>query len=163
MFRFLRAGIIIGGVQALGVTVYNIALIARYGGIQFTPARFLDHAGTHTISAPLTLCCIDILAALLLALIPNRCVEETAAALRAGFRLMAPCDPDRAAAAFTILLALSTTGCILLSFMGTPQLLLDAGRALGNPVYGAIAWPAGLSVAVAGFAANTHAALLARS
>lgn len=163
MFRFLRAGLIAGGLQALIVAAFTFAIVAGPGIAQFTPPNISNGVNTSTVSASTTLAWIDVLTALCLAFLHTRSVDMTASCLRVGFRQLEPTKPENAANSLLVQLVLAAAGFILFALREPPQILLDAGRALGNAGYGAVAWPGIMSVGVAVFATTSHAVLIAKS
>jgi hypothetical protein len=96
-------------------------------------------------------------------MIRTRQVDLTARRLKDGFRRLSPRDPYRAASSLLVQLSLTSIGLAVLAIRPPPGFVLSLGSTLGSAGYGALAWPATMSIGVAAFGANAHAALLGKN
>lgn len=163
MLRFLRAGLVAGSLQALIVSGVTVAIVAWLGINHFTQNEVAGATGASVVGASIELAWVDVMIALCIAFLRTRSVRLTAASLRIGFRKIKPTDPEDAANTLLVPLFLTAAGCALLAVREPPRSLLGIGLLLGNAGYGLVAWPAIMSVGVAAFGANAHAALLAKT
>jgi hypothetical protein len=106
---------------------------------------------------------IDILTAVFLSLIRNRHVEITAARVREACRQINKSKPDRVATVLMTQLILAAAGCAVLAMKMPPSHVLNIGVSFGDAGYVGAVWPGMMSVGIAIFGANAHAAVLALS
>ena len=162
MRQLFAAGIFAGLVQALMVIGLSVAAIRRLGVDKLLPVETDAETGEMGVSYATLVAWSDILIAVCLSMIRTRQVDLTARRLKDGFRRLSPRDPDRAASSLLVLLSLTSSGLAVLAIRPPPGLVLSLGSTLGSAGYGALAWPATMSIGVAAFGANAHAALLGK-
>ena len=162
MRQLFAAGIFAGLVQALMVLGLSVAAIRHLGVDQFLPVETDAETGQMGVSYATLVAWSDILIAVCLSMIRTRQVDLTARRLKDGFRRLSPRDPDRAASSLLVQLSLTSIGFAVLAIRPPPGFVLSLGSTLGSAGYGALAWPATMSIGVAAFGANAHAALLGK-
>jgi hypothetical protein len=162
VLRFLLAGIFAGCLQVLIVSGASVTAILRVGVDQFAPSAGDKATDAFAVGASTLIAWSDILIAACVSMIRTRHVDTTAVRLRDGFRQVSPRDPDRAASSLLVQLYLAAMGFGLLALKTSPVYVFSIGSSLGNAGYGAIIWPATMSIGVAVFGASAHAALIAR-
>jgi hypothetical protein len=158
--RLFGAGILAGFLQALIVSALAVAATRRLGIDQFLPVETDAATGAMGINYAALIAWCDILIAVCLSMIRTRQVEVTALRLRNGFRRVSPRDPARAASSLLVQLSLASISFAVLATRAPPAFVLSIGSTLGSAGYGALVWPAIMSIGVAAFGANAHAALL---
>ena len=162
MRQLFAAGIFAGLVQALMVLGLSVAAIRHLGIDQFLPVETDAETGEMGVSYATLVAWSDILIAVCLSMIRTRQVDLTARRLKDGFRRLSPRDPDRAASSLLVQLSLTSIGFAVLAIRPPPGFVLSLGSTLGSAGYGALTWPATMSIGVAAFGANAHAALLGK-
>jgi hypothetical protein len=93
------------------------------------------------------------------ALTKHRYVTLTSTRIRHASRLMSPSEPDRTASILAICLFFASIGCASLALQPPPAILVSMNWHLGPHAAAPILWSALISVCVAGFGANAHAAV----
>jgi hypothetical protein len=92
------------------------------------------------------------------ALTKHRYVKLTTTRIRHASHLMSPSEPDRLAGTLAICLFFASLGCASLALQPPPAVLLAIDWHLGPHSAAPILWSALMSVCVANFGANAHAA-----
>jgi hypothetical protein len=92
------------------------------------------------------------------ALTKHRYVTLTATRIRHASRLMSFSEPERAAGTIAICLAFASIGCASFALQPPPASLVDMNWHLGTYAAAPMIWSGILSVVVASFGANSHAA-----
>ena len=92
------------------------------------------------------------------ALTKHRYVTLTTARIRHASHLMSSFDPDRLAGTLAICHFLASIGCASYALQPPPVVLVAMDLHLGPHPAAPILWSALISVCVAGFGANAHAA-----
>jgi hypothetical protein len=156
------AGIFAGLVQALMVLGLSVAAIRHLGIEQFLSVETDSETVARGVSYATLVAWSDILIAVCLSMIQTRQVDLTARRLKTGFRRLSPRDPDHAASSLLVQLSLTSIGFAVLAMRPPPGFVLSLGSMLGSAGYGALIWPAAMSIGVAAFGANAHAALLGK-
>jgi len=159
MRRLFRAGLVAASAQILAVAVATVALtIALRRGL-VTPAS--GAAESELQSAVRLLPWIDLVLAVGIALTRNRFVDETAGRIREAAQRFYPPAPDRACKAlFVELWATSAglAGLAVLALRPPPGLSMQVADTWGWGAAAMLIWPGVMSVGVAAFGANAHAA-----
>jgi hypothetical protein len=93
------------------------------------------------------------------ALTKHRYVILTSMRIRHASRLMSTSEPDRTAGTLAICLFFASIGCASLALQPPPAILVSMNWHLGAHAAAPILWSALLSVCVASFGANAHAAV----
>lgn len=152
--RLFQAGLIAGGVQAGTVLVMTplVILFARYRH---------DDTSSHdpTLSVVALLPLIYVALAAGAALTKHRYVTLTSTRIRNASRLMSSSEPDRTAGTLAICLLFAAIGCASFALQPPPAILVSMNWHLGPHAASPILWSALLSVCVASFGANAHAAV----
>jgi len=102
---------------------------------------------------------IYVVLAAAVALTEHRYVTLTSTRIRHASRLMSPSEPDRTAGTLAICLFFASIGCASLALQPPPAILVSMNWHLGPHAVAPILWSALISVCVAGFGANAHAAV----
>jgi hypothetical protein len=92
------------------------------------------------------------------ALTKHRYVTLTTARIRHASHLMSSSEPDRLAGTLAICLFLASLGCASYALQPPPDILVAMNWHLGPYAAAPILWSALMSVCVASFGANAHAA-----
>ena len=156
MRRLFHAGFVAASAQILAVTAATVAVtIALRCGLVI-PAS--GAAESELQSVVRLLRWIDLFLAVGIALTRNRFIDETAGRIREAARRFDPPVPDRACKALFVQLGVTSAGLAVLALRSPPGLLIDAANmwGWGPPVM--LIWPGVMSVGVAAFGANAHAA-----
>ena len=162
MRQLSAAGIFAGSVQALMVLGLSVAAIRHLGIDQFLPIETDAETSEMAVSYATLVAWSDILIAVCLSMIRTRQVDLTARRLKIGFRSLSPREPDHAASSLLVQLSLTSIGFAVLAMRPPPGCVLSLGSMLGSAGYGALIWPAAMSIGVAAFGANAHSALLGK-
>jgi hypothetical protein len=93
------------------------------------------------------------------ALTKHRYVTLTSTRIRRASRLMSSSEPDRTAGTLAICLLFASIGCASFALQPPPAILVSMNWHLGLQAAAPILWSAVMSVCVASFGANAHAAL----
>jgi len=93
------------------------------------------------------------------ALTKHRYVTLTSARIRHASHLMSTAEPDRTAGTLAICLFFASIGCASLALQPPPAILVSMNWHLGSHAAAPILWSALMSVCVASFGANAHAAV----
>ena len=93
------------------------------------------------------------------ALTKHRYVTLTSTRIRHASRLMSSSEPDRAAGTLAICLLFASIGCASFALQPPPAILVSMNWHLGPHAAAPILWSALISVCVASFGANAHAAV----
>jgi hypothetical protein len=152
-FRLFQAGFVAGCVQAGIVLVVtpSVVLFAQYrDDDSSTSSR--DPASSVVSLLPL----IYVVFAAGVALTKHRYVTLTSTRIRRASRLMSSSEPDRTLA---ICLLFATIGCTSFALQPPPAILVSMNWHLGPHAAAPILWSALISVCVASFGANAHAAV----
>jgi hypothetical protein len=156
MRRLFCAGLVGALAQILAATAAAVAVtIALRCGLVI-PAT--GAAGSELQSAVGLLLWIDLFLAVGIALTRNRFIDETAGRIREAARRFYPPAPDRACKALFIQLGATSAGLAVLALRPPPGLLIEAADTWGWGPAVMLIWPGVMSVGVAAFGANAHAA-----
>ena len=156
MRRLFHAGFVAASAQILAVTAATVAVtIALRCGLVI-PAS--GAAESELQSVVRLLRWIDLLLAIGIALTRNRFIDETAGRIREAARRFYPPAPDRACKALFIQLGATSVGLAVLALRPPPGLLIEAADTWGWGAAVMLIWPGVMSVGVAAFGANAHAA-----
>jgi len=151
MRRLFRAGLVGASAQILAVAAATVAVtIALRCGLVI-PAS--GAAESELQSAVRLLLWIDLFLAVGIALTRNRFIDETAGRIREAARRFYPPAPDRACKAL-----FASAGLAVLAFRPAPGFLIAAADTWGWGPAVMLIWPGVMSVGVAAFGANAHAA-----
>ena len=93
------------------------------------------------------------------ALTKHRYVTLTSTRIRHASRLMSSSEPDRATGTLAICLFFASMGCASFALQPPPAILVAMNWHLGPHAAAPILWSALMSVCVASFGANAHAAV----
>ncbi|MGB7974645.1 MAG: hypothetical protein WCF81_09925 [Roseiarcus sp.] len=115
-------------------------------------------AESELLSAARLLLWINLFLAVGIALTRNRFIDETAGRIREAARSSYPHAPDRACKALFVQLWAASAGLAFLAFRPPPEFLIAAADAWGWGPAVMLIWPGVMSVGVAAFGANAHAA-----
>ena len=156
MRRLFRAGLVAASAQILAVAVATVAVtIALRRGLVI-PAS--GAAESELQSAVRLLPWIDLVLAVGIALTRNRFVDETAGRIREAAQRFYPPAPDRACKALFVQLWATSAGLAVLALRPPPGLSMQAADTWGWGAAAMLIWPGVMSVGVAAFGANAHAA-----
>jgi hypothetical protein len=92
------------------------------------------------------------------ALTKHRYVTLTSTRIRHGSRVMSSSEPDQAASALAICFFFTSIGCATFALQPPPTILVDMNWHLGPHAAAPMLWSVLMSVCVASFGANAHAA-----
>ena len=153
-FRLFQAGLVAGCIQAGLVSVMTplVILFAQYRDHAQVVGPLL--AGALISFLPL----IYVVFAAGVALTKHRYVILTTTRIRHASHLMSSSEPDRLAGTLAICLFLVSIGCASYALQPPPVVLVAMDLHLGPHPAAPILWSALISVCVAGFGANAHAA-----
>ena len=125
-------------------------------------AQYRDHdsgaSGDPAVSLIASLPLIYVVLAAGVALTKHRYVTLTTTRIRHASHLMSSSEPDRLAGTLAICLFLASIGCASYALQPPPVVLVAMDLHLGPHPAAPILWSALISVCVAGFGANAHAA-----
>jgi hypothetical protein len=156
MRRLFCAGFVAASAQILAVAVATVAVtIALRRGLVVSAS---GAAESELQSAVRLLLWIDLLLAVGIALTRNRFIDETAARIREAARRFYPAAPDRACKALFVQLWAASAGLAVLALRPPAGLLIEAAGTRGWGAAVMLIWPGVMSVGVAAFGANAHAA-----
>jgi hypothetical protein len=93
------------------------------------------------------------------ALTKDRYLKLTTTRIRYASRLMSSSEPERAAGTIAICLLFASIGCASFALQPPPASLVSMNWHLGAHVTAPILWSALMSICVASFGANAHAAV----
>jgi hypothetical protein len=154
--RLFQAGLIAGCIQAA------IVLVITPLAILFAQYRDYDASASGRDSASSVIALLPLIYVLLaagVALTKHRYVTLTTTRIRQASRLMSSSEPERAAGTIAICLLFASIGCVSLALQSPPAILVSMNWHLGPHAAAPILWSALLSVWVASFGANAHAAV----
>ena len=154
--RLFQAGFIAGGVQAAIVLVMTplVIFFAQYRDYDSNaPGR------EPALSVVSLLPLIYVVFAAGVALTKHRYVTLTSRRIRYASRLMSSSEPDRATGTLAICLFFASMGCASLALQPPPAILVAMNWHLGPHAAAPMLWSAMMSVCVASFGANAHAAV----
>jgi hypothetical protein len=154
--RLFQAGLIAGCLQAAIVFVVTplVILFAQYRDDD-SSATGRDPALSLVSLLPL----MYVVFAAGVALTKHRYVTLTSTRIRHASRLMSSSEPDRATGTLAICLFLASMGCASLALQPPPAILEAMNWHLGPHAAAPMLWSALMSVCVASFGANAHAAV----
>jgi hypothetical protein len=112
-----------------------------------------------TLSVVSLLPLIHVVLAAGVALTRHRYVTLTSARIRHESRLLSSSEPDRTAGALAIYLFFASIGCASLALQPPSAILVSMNWHPGLHAVAPMLWSALMSVCVAGFGANAHAAV----
>ena len=153
--RLVQAGLIAGCIQAAIVLVITplVILFAQYRDDD-SSASGRDPASSVISLVPF----LYVMLAAGVALTKHRYVTLTTMRIRNASRLMSSSEPERAAGTIAICLLLASIGCASVALQPPPAFLVAMNWHLGSYAAAPMLWSALISVAVASFGANSHAA-----
>ena len=156
MIRLILAGLVAASAQLMTVVLATVMVFVagRSGLIALTLAEICPDG--EALSPLLTW--IYLLTAIGIALTSNRFVNFTAAHVRRASRLMQASAPDHATKSLLVQLWLAATGFAILTLRPPPHLWIELGRCFGAGCSASIVWSGAMSVGLACFGANAHAA-----
>jgi hypothetical protein len=156
MWRLFHAGFVAASAQILAVAAATVAVtIALRCGLVI-PAS--GAAESELQSAVRLLRWIDLFLAVGVALTRNRFIDETAERIREAARRFYPPAPDHACKALFVQLCAASAGLAVLALRPPPGFLIAAADTWGWGPAVMLIWPGVMSVGVAAFGANAHAA-----
>lgn len=160
MLRLFQAGLVAACIQfiAVGLATLFVFLSARHGLIVPVPPVVGPDTDSQLASIFPLLTWVYLLIALGVALTRGRFVDFTAARVRRASRLMRPTEPVHATKTLLVQLWLAVIGFVILALRSPPYPLIEAGRYFGCIGAASIAWSGMMSIGVASFGANVHAA-----
>ncbi|CAN7679902.1 hypothetical protein LJR231_005470 [Phyllobacterium sp. LjRoot231] len=160
MIRLFQAGLVAACAQlvAAALATLMVFLAARSGLIAPTFAEICPNFEASPSSVSPLLTWIYLLTAIGIALTSGRFVDFTAAHIRRASRLMRPVEPEHATKALLVQLGLTTIGFAILTLRRPPHVWIDVGHYFGAACAASIAWSAMMSIGLACFGANAHAA-----
>jgi hypothetical protein len=153
--RLFQAGLIAGCVQAAIIVVITppVLLFAQYRDND-PSASDRDPASSVISLLPL----IYVVFAAGVALTKHRYLTLTTTRIRHASRLMSSSEPERAAGTIAICLLFASIGCASFALQPPPASLAAMNWHLGTYAAAPMIWSGIISVAVASFGANSHAA-----
>ena len=153
-FRLFQAGLVAGCIQAGLVSVITPLVILF--------AQYRDHdsgaSGDLAVSLIAHLPLIYVVLAAGVALTKHRYLTLTTTRIRHASHLMSSSEPDRLAGTLAICFFLASIGCASYALQPPPVVLVAMDLHFGPHTAAPILWSALISVCVAGFGANAHAA-----
>lgn len=158
MIQLVLAGLVAACTQFVAATVATLMVFsaARHGLI--APTLVCPDTEQLPVSVPSLLTWIFLLTAIGIALTSGRFVDFTTAHIRRASRLMWPAEPDRATKTLLGQLWLAAMGFAILALRPPPHVWIEAGGYLGPGCTASIVWPGVMSIGLACFGANAHAA-----
>jgi hypothetical protein len=156
MRRLFHAGFVAASAQILAVTAATVAVTIafRYGLV--IPAS--GAAESELQSAARLLMWIYLFLAIGIALTRSRFINETAGRFREAARRFYPPEPDLACKALFVQLSAASGGLAVLALSPPRGFLIAAAETWGWGPAAMLIWPGMMSVGVAAFGANAHAA-----
>lgn len=153
--QLFQAGLIAGCIQAAIVIVVTplVILFAQYQDNDAS-ASGRDLASSVITFLPL----IYVMLAVGVALTKHRCVTLTTTRIRHASRLMSSSEPERAAGTIAICLLFASIGCASFALQPPPSSLVAINWHFATYAAAPMIWSGIISVAVASFGANSHAA-----
>jgi len=151
-----QAGLIAGYAQVAVVLVVTPLVIAYAPDAENGPGSS-DPGQAIPVVASLRLIYLALAAGI--ALTKHRYVAATSARIRDASRRLSPSEPERAAGALAICLLVAAFACASFALQPLPDVLAAMNWDLGGHAAGPIMWPALMSVGIAGFGSNAHAAV----
>jgi hypothetical protein len=160
MIRLFQAGLVAACAQLMAVALATLLvfLAARSGLIATTLAEICPNIAALPPSVAPLFSWIYLLTAIGIALTSGRSVDFTAAHIRRASRLMRPIEPDHATKTLLVQLWLTAVGFAILTLRPPPDVWIEVGRNFGVACAAAIVWSGVMSIGVASFGANAHAA-----
>jgi hypothetical protein len=160
MLRLMQAGLIAGCVQAIAVVAVTTALLvwSRYGVWLPMPTSLGTPIQRSLNSFMPLLSWIDLLIAIGVALTGTPFVEATAIRIRQATSRLRPTEPRHAAKFLLGQLCMASAGFAILATRLPPVDLIELAETLGCGAGALFAWPGIMSIGVAAFGANAHAA-----
>lgn len=160
MLRLFHAGLVAGCVQALVVIVTTaIAAYSSTGHPFLTETSDMEAStGTPLVSGTYFLAWVQLLVALALTLTNHRYLDATASRLRLASRLMDPTNPDHATRTLLVWLTVIAILFVIFAPRPPPDTLLEEAYDCGCAAAASVAWAGLMSIGVAAFGANAHAA-----
>lgn len=158
IIRLVQAGLVAACAQLMAVALATLLvyLAARSGLI--APTLVCPNVEVLPSSVSPLLTWFYLLTAIGIALTSGRFVDFTAAHIRRASRLMRPVEPDDATKALLVQLWLTAIGFAILTLRPPPHAWIEVGRYFGGACTASIAWPGMMSIGLACFGANAHAA-----
>jgi hypothetical protein len=160
MLRLMQAGLIAGFVQAIAVTAVTTALLvwSGYGLWLPMPTSFGWPIQRSLNSFTSAVGWIDLLIAIGVALTGTPFVEATAIRIREASRRLRPTEPRLAAKILLSQLCIASAGFAILGTRMPPVDLIEVAETFGCGAAALFVWPGIMSIGVAVFGANAHAA-----
>jgi hypothetical protein len=160
MIRLFQAGLVAACAQlvAVALATFLVFLAAHSGLIAPALPAICSDAEPLSASVPPLLTWIFLLTAIGIALTSGRFVDFTAAHIRRASRLMRPVEPDHATKALLVQLWLAAIGFAILTLRPPPDVWIEVAHNFGGACAASIVWSGLMSIGVASFGANAHAA-----
>jgi hypothetical protein len=160
MIRLFQAGLVAACAQLVAVALATllIFLAARHDLITPTLAEICPNVEASPSSILPLLPWIYLLTAIGIVLTSGRFVDFTAAHIRRASRLMRPAEPEHATKALLVQLWLTAVGFAILVLRPPPHVWIEVGRYFGASCAASIVWSGMMSIGLACFGANAHAA-----
>jgi hypothetical protein len=160
MLRLMQAGLMAGFAQAIAVvaTTTTLLVLSPYGIWLPMPASFGSPIQHSLNSFTPVVVWIDLLIAIGLALTGTSVVEATAIRIREASTRLRPSAPGHAAKILLAQLSITCAGFGILATRVPPVELIELAEIFGCGTAASFAWPGIMSIGVAAFGANAHAA-----
>ena len=157
MIRLFQAGLVAACAQLMAIALATLLvfLAARFGLI--APTLVCPNVEVLPSSVSPLLTWIYLLTAIGIAMTSGRFVDFTAAHIRRASRLMRPVEPDHATKALLVQLWLTAIGFAILT-LRPPHAWIEVGRYFECACAASIAWSGVMSIGLACFGTNAHAA-----
>jgi hypothetical protein len=154
--RLFQAGLVAGGVQA-GIVLVIAPLVIFFAQYRDDDPNAPGRDPALSVVSLLPLIYVAFAAGV--ALTKHRYVTLTSTRIRHASHLMSSSEPDRTAGMLAICLIFASIGCASLALQSPPTILVSMNWHLGPHAAAPILWPALMSVCMASFGANAHAAV----
>lgn len=160
IIRLFLAGLVAACAQlmAVALAMFLVFLAAHAGLIARTLAQICPNIAASPSSVSPLLTWVFLLTAVGIALTSGRFVDFTAAHIRRASRLMRPIEPDHATKALLVQLWLTAVGFAILTLRPPPDVWIEVAHNFGGACAASIVWSGLMSIGVASFGANAHAA-----
>jgi hypothetical protein len=155
-FRLFQAGFFAGCVQA-GIVLVITPLVVLFAQYWDDDSSASGHDPALSVVSLLPL--IYVVFAAGVALTKDRYVTLTSTRIRHASHLMSSSEPDRTAGTLAICLLFASIGCAAFALQPPPAILVSMDWHLGLHAAAPILWSALMSVCMASFGANAHAAV----
>lgn len=164
MLNLFQFGFVAAGFQLVAVTLATPAVLAlmRPGSIAFLSMSFdVDAAAPSMETQSSILTGAYLILSLGMVLTETRLLDSTAMHIRRISHLKDFSRPNLVMALLLFLFCLGAAGFVMLALQAPPKFLVDLGHYFGWGGRPPIIWPGTMSIGVAWFGGNAHAALRA--